>query len=90
MTCEQTPQIPSRQSWSKTIGSFPSLMRSSFTTSSISRKEWCSVMFLAVYVSNRPGSFGALCRQTISLRVIVPCSFCPLIIYSSLRRDGLP
>jgi hypothetical protein len=33
------PQMPSRQSWSKAIGSSPSAMRRSLTTSSISRND---------------------------------------------------
>ena len=39
MTSEQAPQIPSRQSWSKAIGSSPFSMSRSLTRSSISRKE---------------------------------------------------
>ena len=39
ITTPQVPQIPSRQSWSKAMGSSPSVMRRSFTTSSISRKD---------------------------------------------------
>src|SRR5262245_45233375 len=39
ITMLQVPQIPSRQSWSKAIGSSPLAMRPSFTTSSISRND---------------------------------------------------
>ena len=39
MTMEQVPQIPSRQSESNAIGSLPSAIMPSFTTSSISRKD---------------------------------------------------
>ena len=39
MTSEHIPQIPSRQSESKAIGSSPSAIMVSLTTSSISRKE---------------------------------------------------
>ena len=39
MTTPQVPQMPSRQSWSKAIGSSPFWMSSSFTTSSISRND---------------------------------------------------
>jgi hypothetical protein len=35
----QVPQMPSRQSWSKAIGSSPFSASCSFTTSSISRKD---------------------------------------------------
>ena len=35
----QAPQMPSRQSWSNTMGSSPLCIRSSLTTSSISRKD---------------------------------------------------
>ncbi len=35
----QVPQMPSRQSWSKTIGSFPSCSSRSLTMSSISRND---------------------------------------------------
>ena len=38
-TAPQVPQMPSRQSCSKAIGSFPSSVSCSFTTSSISRKD---------------------------------------------------
>ena len=36
---EQVPQMPSRQSWSNAMGSFPSRISSSFRTSNISRKD---------------------------------------------------
>ncbi len=38
------PQMPSRQSWSKAMGSSPFCKRSSLTTSSISRNDMCSLM----------------------------------------------
>jgi len=38
-TMLQVPQMPSRQSWSNAIGSSPFVVSSSFTTSSISRKD---------------------------------------------------
>ncbi len=60
----QVPQMPSRQSWSKAMGSLPSSMSCSFTRSSISRKDMCSLMPLAGRVSNRPLSLGPFCRQT--------------------------
>ena len=41
---EQVPQMPSRQSWSKVIGSSPSVTRRSLTTSSISRNDMSSLM----------------------------------------------
>ena len=39
------PQMPSRQSWSKATGSSPFAIRSSFSTSSISRKDMCALTF---------------------------------------------
>ena len=44
MTMPQVPQIPSRQSWSKAIGSSRFAMSLSFTTSSISRKDMSGEM----------------------------------------------
>ena len=41
---EHVPQMPSRQSWSKVIGSSPSATRRSLTTSSISRNDMSSLM----------------------------------------------
>ena len=38
------PQMPSRQSWSKAIGSLPSAMSRSLTMSSISRNDISSLM----------------------------------------------
>src|ERR1043165_1427573 len=39
MNMEQVPQIPSRQSWSNAMGSLPSAMSCSLSTSNISRKD---------------------------------------------------
>ena len=39
ITSEHDPQIPSRQSWSKAIGGFSSVMSFSLTVSSISRND---------------------------------------------------
>jgi hypothetical protein len=47
ITMLQVPQIPSRQSWSKAMGSSPRAIMPSFTTSSISRKDMCSDMSFA-------------------------------------------
>ena len=41
---EHVPQMPSRQSWSKTMASLPSSMSRSLTTSSISRNDVSSLM----------------------------------------------
>jgi hypothetical protein len=42
ITSPHIPQMPSRQSWSKAMGSSPFASRPSFTTSSISRNDMCS------------------------------------------------
>ncbi len=47
MTREHMPQMPSRQSESKAMGSWPRSMSSSLTTSSISRKDMSSRTFFA-------------------------------------------
>ena len=41
---EHVPQMPSRQSWSKTIASLPSLISCSLSTSSISRNDASSLI----------------------------------------------
>jgi hypothetical protein len=41
ITMPHMPQMPSRQSWSKAIGSWPLAASSSLRTSSISRKDMC-------------------------------------------------
>jgi hypothetical protein len=46
-TTPHVPQIPSRQSWSKAIGSSPFSIRPSFTTSSISRNDMSGEMPVA-------------------------------------------
>ncbi len=47
ITTLQVPQMPSRQSWSKAIGSSPFLSSSSFTMSSISRNDMSGLTPLA-------------------------------------------
>ena len=69
MTTPQVPQMPSRQSWSKAIGSSPFSIRPSLTTSSISRKDMSSLTSVASYVTKPPFAFASFWRQT--LRVIV-------------------
>src|SRR4051812_44848079 len=64
MTSEQVPQMPSRQSWAKAMGSSPLASRPSFTTSSISRKDMFGLRPLAGYSTNLPGWFGPAWRQT--------------------------
>ena len=44
ITMPQVPQIPSRQSWSKAMGSSPFAISRSFTTSSISRNDMSAEM----------------------------------------------
>ena len=50
------PQMPSRQSCSNAIGSLPSTVIQSLTTSSISRNDISSEMSGTSYVSNAPGA----------------------------------
>ena len=61
---EQEPQIPSRQSWSKAIGSWPAAMSASFNTSNISRNDMSGLRSSSSWVSNPPRAFGPVCRQT--------------------------
>ena len=65
---EQAPQIPSRQSDSKAIGSLPLSISPSLTTSSISRNDMSSRIFLASQVSRRPGVEAFFCRQILRVR----------------------
>src|SRR5688572_28930514 len=51
---EHEPQIPSRQSWSNAIGSLPSLMSLSFSTSNISRNDISGETSSTLYVTNLP------------------------------------
>src|SRR5262252_3345691 len=69
-TRPHVPQIPSRQSLSKATGSSPRRVRSSLTTSSISRKDISWLMSLASYVTNCPGVVAFLCRQIRNVRFI--------------------
>ncbi len=62
MTNPHMPQMPSRQSESNATGSSPFMMRSWFSTSSISRNDMCSVA-VTWYRTNRPGSDAFFCRQ---------------------------
>ena len=71
-TIPHIPQMPSRQSWSKAIGSSAFSMRRWFTTSSISRKDMSGLMSGASYVTNFPSDFASFCRQTVS--VSLTCS----------------
>ena len=68
---EQVPQMPSRQSWSKTIGSRFSEISRSLTTSSISRNDASSLIASTLYVSKWPGSSGSVWRQTFSVRLVI-------------------
>ena len=64
ITMPQVPQMPSRQSWSKVMGSSPLRMRPSFTMSSISRKDMSGLMFSAGYSTNLPSHLAFFCRHT--------------------------
>src|ERR1051326_987709 len=68
MTSEHMPQMPSRQSESKAIGSSLRAMSSSFTTSSISRKDMSGRTAFASYVLKRPGVVAFFWRQTFRVR----------------------
>src|SRR5262245_18977372 len=70
ITSAHVPQIPSRQSESNAIGASPRLMRSSLTTSSISRNDMSGLTFFAWYWTKRPGVFEFFCRQTFKVRFI--------------------
>src|SRR5262245_66421288 len=69
-TSPHVPQIPSRQSLSKATGSSPRRVRSSLTTSSISRKDISWLISLASYVTNCPGVVAFLCRQIRNVKFI--------------------
>ena len=56
---EHEPQMPSRQSWSNAIGSRPSAISRSLTTSNISRNDISGLMSGGVDVLERPGGVGA-------------------------------
>src|SRR5438046_4306221 len=75
MTREQVPQMPSRQSESKAIGSSPRAMSSSLTTSSISRNAMSGRRFFASRDSKRPGVVEFFCRQTLRARFIYDLRF---------------
>src|ERR1043166_5253220 len=68
MTSEHMPQMPSRQSESKAIGSSLRAMSSSFTTSCISRKDISGRTAFASYVLKRPGVVAFFWRQTFRVR----------------------
>src|SRR5215218_7329252 len=68
---EHEPQMPSRQSWSKAIGSPPAATRRSLTTSNISRNDISGLMPVASMSSNAPGASVPAWRQTRSLRSMV-------------------
>src|SRR3954451_17832560 len=68
---EHEPQIPSRQSWSNAIGSRPSAISCSLTTSNISRNDISALMSCASISSNEPGASGPAWRQTRSLTSMV-------------------
>src|SRR5690606_22871502 len=83
----QDPQIPSRQSCSKAIGSWPSSVSRSFTRSSISRNDMCSEMSSAWYRTKRPAWLGPSCRQTCRVSFILLVA--PLGELHVLELEGL-
>src|SRR5208337_288816 len=70
-TWPQVPQMPSRQSLSKAMGSRSVFTRPSLTTSSISRNDMSERMSRASYRSSLPLSLGPFWRQTYRIRFIV-------------------
>src|SRR6478672_11991628 len=68
---EQVPQIPSRQSESKAIGSSPRAISPSLTTSNISRKDISGTTLGALYSLNSPGLLASFCRQTRRVKFIL-------------------
>src|SRR5215218_3313915 len=58
------PQMPSRQSLSKAMGSSPRSVRPSFSTSSISRNDMCPETPLSWYETILPLAFRFGCRHT--------------------------
>src|SRR5712672_1098113 len=68
MTSEHMPQMPSRQSESKAIGSWPRAMSPSLTTSSISSNDISGITSRASYASKPPGAEPDFCRQTFKVR----------------------
>ena len=68
MTRLHVPQMPSRQSWSKTMGSSPFSMRPSFTTSSISRNDISVLMSVAPRSpTNWPRGLGVLLAPDVQV-----------------------
>ena len=65
------PQMPSRQSESKTMGGSPVLMSLSLTTSSISRNDMSGETSSAVYGTIRPAPNEPPCRHTSNFRFIL-------------------
>src|SRR4051812_10223092 len=59
--------MPSRQSWSKAMGSRPWATSRSLTTSNISRNDISGLMSVASMSSNAPGASVPAWRQTRSL-----------------------
>ena len=68
---EHEPQMPSRQSWSNAIGSRPSAISRSLTTSNISRNDISALMPRASISSNDPGASAPAWRHTRSFRSMV-------------------
>ena len=66
---EQEPQMPSRQSWSKAIGSRPSAVRRSLTTSNISRNDISGLMSRGVDLLERTGCVGARLAPDAELEI---------------------
>ena len=70
MTSEHMPQMPSRQSESKAIGSSPRSISPSLTTSSISRKDMSGDHVLGLVGLEPARVLAFFWRQTLSVRFI--------------------
>src|SRR4029077_16720810 len=81
------PQIPSRQSWSNAIGSLPSCISRSFTTSSISRNDMSGLTPGTSCVSKAPAVSGPDWRHTFSvMRIAALLISQPLLLVGTRRR----
>ena len=67
---EHVPQMPSRQSWSKTIASLPSAISRSLSTSSSSRNEASSLISSIVVGLEAPGGVRAVLAPDLERQVL--------------------
>ena len=85
ITTPHVPQIPSRQSWSKAIGSSPFWISPSLTTSSISRNDMSGLTSFGLVGDEAARVASAsFCRQTCRVRFILHCRS----LVAPLRRGG--